>query len=318
MTNDTVSTRAALTRALLAAAAVGVFVAPTGVGALNPPAQAQALSAPATLPAFEEVSVRPNATEGRGGRGGGQMQPGRYVAQNLTLRNIIRRAFGMQGSQGPNSGVDLLEQQVAGGPAWVAADKWDVIATTPQAAQPPEMRLMLQRMLAERFKLRAHWEKRELPVYVLAMARADGALGPGLRRTPDEECAKAKAAGPPPMPEAVQPGQPLPPMPLPNCGAVQFGPGQLTARGAPIDFLAQALVNTPVITGIDRPVLDRTGLRGNFGFQLKFAPAASVNPDPDRPHLVTALTEQLGLKLEATQAPMDVLVIDSVERPAEN
>jgi uncharacterized protein (TIGR03435 family) len=103
------------------------------------------------------------------------------------------------------------------------------------------MRLMTQRMLAERFKLRVHWEK-----------------------------------------------------------------------------LAQTLINTPVVTGIDRPVLNRTGLTGNFGFQLKFAPATNVNPDPDRPHLVTALTEQLGLKLDTTHAPIDVLVIDSVERPTEN
>ena len=85
-----------------------------------------------------------------------------------------------------------------------------------------------------------------------------------------------------------------------------------------MEWLAQALVNVPVITGIDRPVLDRTGLKGNFGFELKFTPAQAVNPDPDRPHLVTALTEQLGLKLEATQAAVDVLVIDSVERPTAN
>ena len=316
MMRDIVSTPGALKRGLLIASAIAVFIAPVAVGALPP--QTRDVAAPATLPAFDEVSVRPNASSGPGGRGGGQMQPGRYVAQNLTLKSIIRRAFGMQGSQGPNSGIDLLEQQVVGGPDWVVADKWDVIATTPQATQPPQMRLMMQRMLAERFKLRAHWEKRQLPVYLLSMARADGALGPGLRRTPDDECAKAKAAGPPPMPEPVQPGQPPPPMPLPNCGAVQFGPGQLTARGTSMEFLAQALINTPVITGIDRPVLDRTGLTGNFGFQLKFAPATNVNPDPERPHLVTALTEQLGLKLEATQAPIDVLVIDGVERPTPN
>ena len=85
-----------------------------------------------------------------------------------------------------------------------------------------------------------------------------------------------------------------------------------------MDWLAQTLVTVPVITGIDRPVLNRTNLTGNYGFQLKFAPAQAVNADPDRPHLVTALTEQLGLKLEATQAPVDVLVIDSVERPTAN
>lgn len=245
------------------------------------------------------------------------MQPGRYVATNLTLKNIVRRAYAAPGSTGPQGGIDLLEQQVAGGPEWVATDKFDVVATTKGPTQGAEMRLMIQRMLAERFKLKAHWEKRELPVYVLSMARADGSLGPGLRRTSDEECQKAKAAGPPPMPQA-QPGGPPPQLGLPNCGAISFGPGQLIARGAPMEWLAQTLVNVPVITGIDRPVLDRTNLHGNYGFELKFAPAQAVNPDPDRPHLVTALNEQLGLKLDATQAPVDVLVIDSVERPGEN
>ena len=246
------------------------------------------------------------------------MQPGRYLAQNLTLKSMIRRAFGSPGSGGPNTSLDLLEQEVAGGPEWITTDKWDVNATTPQATDPGRMRLMLQRMLAERFRLRAHWEKRELPVYVLSLARADASLGAGLRRTPDDECKAAQAAGPPPMPPAGQPGQPPPPMPPPNCGAIQFGPGHLTARGAPMEWLAQTLTNVPVITGIDRPVVDRTGLKGNFGFELKFAPATSTTPDPDRPHLITALQEQLGLKLEASRAPIDVLVIDSVEKPSPN
>jgi uncharacterized protein (TIGR03435 family) len=85
-----------------------------------------------------------------------------------------------------------------------------------------------------------------------------------------------------------------------------------------MEWLAQTLTNVPVITGIDRPVVDRTGLKGNFGFELKFAPATSTTPDPDRPHLITALQEQLGLKLEASRAPIDVLVIDSVEKPSPN
>jgi uncharacterized protein (TIGR03435 family) len=305
-------------RALLTAAGVVAFVAPVAVGALNPPPQTRELPAPASLPAFEAISVRQNIAEGRGGRGGGQMQPGRYVAQDLTLKNIIRRAYGATDPGGPNTGFDLLEQQIAGGPEWVAAEKWDVIATTKEATPPPQLRLMVQRMLADRFQLKAHWEKRELPVYVLSMARPDGKPGSGLTPASEEECAAARRDGPPPMPPSVQPGQPLPPSPPPPCGAIQFGPGQLIARGTPMELFAQTLTNVPVITGIDRPVVDRTGLKGNFGFQLKFAPATNTNPDPDRPQLITALQEQLGLKLEATRAPIDVLVIDSVERPSAN
>ena len=317
MTKDTVSTPGALKRALLTVAAVGVFIAPVAVGALNPPPQTRDVAAPATLPSFEEVSVRPNSTTGPGGRGGGAMQPGRYVATNLTLKNVLRRAYAAPGSNGPNSGIDLLEQQIAGGPEWIATDKFDIVATTAGQTPGAEMRLMIQRMLAERFQLKAHWEKREMPVYVLTMARP-GVIGPGMKLTPDEECEAARKAGPPPMPEPPAPGQPPRPGPLPNCGAIQFGPGQLIARGAPMEWLAQTLVTVPVITGIDRPVLNRTNLTGNYGFQLKFAPAQAAASESDRAPLHVALEEQLGITLDATRAPVDVLVIDSVARPSAN
>ena len=297
-------------RWLLAAAGIMAFVAPVAVGALDPPPQTRELTAPASLPAFDEVSIRPNVTTGPGGRGG-QMQPGRFAAQNITLQTLLKMAHARQGSQ-PNSAINLLDQQIAGGPEWLNVDKFDVVATTPGPTQPPQMRLMLQRMLAERFKVAAHWESREMPVYVLTKARADGRLGAGLTPTSDDECKAARGGGPMAPPE---PGKPAPP---PPCGAIQFGPGQFIARGAPIEWLANALVTTPVVTGIDRPVINRTGVEGNYGFTLKFAMPQAANPDPERPQLFTALEEQLGLKLEATRAPVDVLVIDRAEKPAEN
>lgn len=112
-----------------------------------------------------------------------------------------------------------------------------------------------------------------------------------------------------------QPGVPAPP---PNCGGIQFGPGQLIAGGVPVEWLVSTFTNVPVITGIDRPVLDRTRLKGNYAFDLTFAPPQNTNPNPDRPQFMTALHEQLGLRLEAARAPVDVLVIDSVQRPSEN
>jgi bla regulator protein blaR1 len=310
MTNNARAPLGLARKTLLAVAGLMAFVTPVAVGALNPPAQTREVAAADTLPAFEEISIRPNVTPGRGGRGG-QMQPGRFVAQNLTLKTILKRAYARAGSS-PGGGIDLLDQQIAGGPEWLDADKFDIVATTGGATEPAQMRLMIQRMLAERFKLVAHWETRELPVYLLVKARPDGALGAGLTRTTDEECAAARRDGPPPMPE---PGKPAPP---PPCGAIQFGPGQLVARGAPLEWLANVLVTVPVITGVDRPVIDRTEITGNYGFTLKFAPAQAANADPDRPHLFTALEEQLGLKLESTQAPVDVLVIDSVQKPDAN
>lgn len=309
MTSAPGSSLTAWRKALLAAAGVVAFVTPVAVGALNPPPQTRELAAPATLPAFEEVSIRPNVTPGPGGRGG-QMQPGRYVGQNLTMRTVIRRAFARDGAS-PGSGLDLLEQQLAGGPEWVGTDKFDIVATTPGETAPPRMRLMLQRMLAERFEMTAHWESREMPVYLLTRLRPDGPLAAGMTRTTDEECAASR--GMPMAPPA--PGRPAQP---PPCGSIQFAPGVLIARGAPMEWLAQTFVSVPVVSGIDRPVLDRTGLTGNFGFTIKFAPAQATNPDPDRPSLFTALEEQLGLKLESTRAPVEVLVIDRIEKPAAN
>ena len=139
--------------------------------------------------------------------------------------------------------------------------------------------------------------------------------------TSDAECEKARADGPPPMPTGTAPGQPLgplPSMPAPNCGAIQFGPGQLIARGVAMELFVQTLTSVPAVTGIDRPVIDRTGLQGNHGFTLKFAPAGAATADAERPEIVTALREQLGLRLEAIRAPLDVLVIDSVEKPTPN
>jgi uncharacterized protein (TIGR03435 family) len=311
MTKDAVSAPGALKRALLTAAAVVIFVAPVAVGALNPPPQTREVAAPATLPAFDAVSIRPNVAAGPGGRSGGAMQPQRFVVQNATLKTIVRRAYGATG-RAPGNILDLLDQQVAGGPDWVTSDKFDITATTTGPTEPIQMRLMVQRMLAERFQMKAHWEKREMPVYLLTMAREDGRPGPGLTLKSEADCVSGRRDGPPPMP---QPGVPAPP---PNCGAIQFGPGQLIAGGVPMEWLVSTFTNVPVITGIDRPVLDRTGLTGNYAFDLKFAPPQNTNPAPDRPQFTTALQEQLGLKLEPARAPVDVLVIDSVEKPNPN
>ena len=311
MTKDSVSTPGALKRALLTATAVVVFIAPVAVGALNPPPLTREVAAPATLPAFDAVSIRLNVTAGPGGRSGGAIQPERYVVQNATLKTIVRRAHGRTG-RAPGNTLDLLDQQVAGGPDWVTTDKFDITATTAGAAEPAQMRLMMQRMLAERFQMKAHWEKREMPVYLLTVARQDGRPGPGLTLKSEADCAQGRRDGPPPMP---QPGVPAPP---PNCGAIQFGPGQLIAGGVPMEWLVSTFTNVPVITGVDRPVLDRTGLKGNYAFELKFAAPQNTTPAPDRPQFTTALQEQLGLKLEAARAPVDVLVIDSVERPTPN
>jgi hypothetical protein len=124
---------ARLRKALLSAAGVVAFVAPVAVGGQNPPSQARDLPAAATLPSFEEASIRPNVTEGRGGRGG-QFQPTRWVSQNVTLKTILKNTFARQGAGGPNTALPLLDSQVIGGPDWLDTDKFDIVATTPADA----------------------------------------------------------------------------------------------------------------------------------------------------------------------------------------
>ena len=314
MTKESIPTGSAWKKALLTAAGIVAFVAPVAVGALNPPPHTRDLAAPATLPAFEEASIRVNTSPGQAGRGSG-FQPTRWITQNLTLKTMLKQAFAKQGAGGPNTSVPLGDSQVIGGPDWLDTDKFDIVAVTPaatQPTQPEQMRQMIQRLLAERFKLKAHWETRELPVYLLSKERAGGALGSGLTAASASECEAARGREPLTAPEPGKPPQ------LPPCGAIGFGAGQLFARGVPMEWLAATLTSVPVVTGIDRPVVDRTGLQGNYGFTLKFAGPNAVTPDPERPDLVTALREQLGLKLEATRAPLDVIVIDSVEKPTAN
>jgi uncharacterized protein (TIGR03435 family) len=310
MTNEATETLRGWRKMLLAAAGAAAFATPVVLGALNPPPQTRTVPAPASLPAFEESSIRPNPSPGRGGRSG-QFQPARFTTANVTVKTLIKIAYAKPGAT-PTASLNLLDQEIAGGPDWLDTDKFDVVATTPMATQPTppaESRRMLQRLLADRFKLAAHWETRELPVYALVRVRPEGPPAEGLKAISDEECEKAKP---------VQPGQPPAPGELPPCGAIMFGPGQLTARGAPIEWFAQTLTTTPVVTGIDRPVIDRTGLKGNYGFALKFSAAGATNPNPERPELFTALQEQIGLKLEPTRAPIDVLVIEAAEKPEAN
>jgi uncharacterized protein (TIGR03435 family) len=192
------------------------------------------------------------------------------------------------------------------------------------------MPVMMQTLLRDRFKLIFHSEKRDLPIYALVVKNSDGRLGPGLKRIPDDECpppgsprrvAPAAADGPPPSPfdpNAVAP-----------CGSTIFGPGRLLAHGVPINMLAQSLANLPAITSFNRPVTNLTKLEGLYDFDFRWTndfgrgglppaggPAAA--PPGDEPALFTALQEQLGLKLNAQRATLDVLVIDSIDRPTEN
>jgi uncharacterized protein (TIGR03435 family) len=248
---------------------------------------------------FEVASVRPNLSgEARLSFGG---PPGRYEIVNAPLRTIVRVAHLVQ------------DYQIVEAPGWIASERFDILATTP-AVLPAERAEMLRNLLADRFDLRTHVERRDMPIFEMVLARPDGRLGPSARAT-DVNCAE-RAAG-------RNGGVPPPAVPLerPLCGLMQR-PGVLLAGAMTMGELARALAPQ-----VNRFVLDRTGITGFFDFDVQFtpdqttpAPAPAGDPqlppvDPRGPSLFTALQEQLGIRLNATRGLVEVLVIDAIRRP---
>jgi uncharacterized protein (TIGR03435 family) len=278
-------------------------------------AQAPATAAPAS-PAFDVVSIKQN-TQGVGGPTMLGIQPGgRFTATNVPAIVLIRDAYQIQNFQ------------LVGAPPWLTTDRFDISAKAPAGidvqrpnpdphAPPGPMQLMMRALLADRFKLRVHNESRNQPIYTLVIARKDGRLGPKLTKSATD-CAAAMARGrsdaPPQMPAF---GQPM------TCG-MRMGPGTFSAGSATLAQVASSLS-----TVVNRTVVDRTGLAGNFDVDLTYTPdqmpaARGLAPpgapappaiDPNGPSIYTAIEEQLGLKLDSTRASVDVLVIDNVEPP---
>jgi uncharacterized protein (TIGR03435 family) len=236
--------------------------------------------------AFDAASVKPNTSGDVRMRGGTRGRT--YNAVNLPLRRLIATAYELQ-----------LEEFRLVGEQPLLSQRFDVTATIPENASPRQVPIMLRALLADRFKLVVHAETREAPVLELRMERGDGRLGPGLRRA-SLDCAAAEAAGraiPPP-----EPGQ------QPMCES-EIGDG-IKGRGQPMPSLARML---SVFMG--RRVLDGTGLAGGFDFDLQFEGAAGGPGVESSGALVTALQEQLGLKLESVRQPVEFIVIDRVEAP---
>ncbi len=273
-------------------------------------------AAPAGPLQFEVASVKPNKT-GAGQVSIGVQPGGRFNANNVALRDLIRIAYQVQ------------PFQIVGGPAWLASDRFDIAAKAesefpaggPQVpGGPPGVpALMLQSLLKDRFKLAAHTEMREMPTYDLVLLRTDGKLGDRLKLS-SLDCAAIAAArrggGPPPAPAAGGRGGPL-------CG-MRIGPGLLSGNGVSMTFLANSLSQM-----VQRVVTDKTGLSGNYEFEVAFTPegpqagpggpppgAPPLPPvDPNAPSIYTAVQEQLGLKLEGTRGQVSVLVVDRAEPP---
>jgi len=261
-------------------------------------------------PTFEVASIKQNTSDDR--RSFGVQPGGRLVVRNSTLKNLIAAAFGMAQIQA------LIPERILGGPDWIDSERYNIDAKASTEFQftpggpPKDMLLMLRSLLEERFKLVAHRETREMPIFELVLARKDGRLGPGLHKSSIDCDAMFAAAqnGVPPPPR--QPNEP------PPC-RLMGGPARTIASGVKMQQLAANLSNH-----LERFVIDKTGLTDRFDFNIGWTPdrLPTTSPPPgippvdsNGPSLVTALQEQLGLKVQPAKGPVEVLVIDSVEHP---
>jgi uncharacterized protein (TIGR03435 family) len=273
---------------------------------------------------FEVASVKTN----KSGPLSAMMRtlPTEFRVTNIPLRLIITQAY------------RVSSYQLVGGPSWLDSERFDIVAKAPEGSRPDQTPLMLRGLLADRFKLKVHGEKREVPIYALMLARSDGKLGPKLSKSTDD-CEKilaerraaalaARAGGAGPVP-FTPPG----PNEKPVCTItmrptpVQNGIPLLNFRGGgqPMQVLVSQISGS-----VNRLVVDRTGLTGLYDFELEFSMRGQVlttqapgtgntptAPIDDGPTIFDAVRE-LGLKLESERGPVDHLVIDSVGRPTED
>ena len=266
--------------------------------------------APPARPEFEVSSVKPNITGCPNGRGGGRgaPQPGRLSVLCTPLLNLIQAAYGTF-ANGPNPDPRLL--QVLGAPGWVESDPYDVEAKPAGAATMDQIYgPMLQVLLEDRFRLKIHRETREVPVYALTVAKS-GVKPQALK---DSNCTPVDLNKPPAQ---LAPGQPPPSF----CGraSMRQNDGKMTVDVFGLSMSSFAGVTLSSRLSVGRPVIDKTGLSGVFDFHLEFAPDnSSGGPAPPGDSIFTALQDQLGLKLSPGKGPVDVLVVDHVERPSAN
>lgn len=255
------------------------------------PASFEAATVKPVAPGFGPMAVRM--------RGGPRSNdPGRFTATNVTLLALLLRAF------------DVPSYRIAA-PSWLSADRFEVVATIPPSASESDFRAMLRNLLAERFRLETHWELRQSPVYVLTLDRGR----PKLKEfSPDPQGTDGSRGMPPldargfPVIPAGQPGV------WKNFNGSHF---LIQAHGVSASELARMLEED-----LSRPVIDETSLAGSYNFILEYAPPQprSAPAEDDEPALsLFSAVKQLGLKLQSRKSPIQMLVVDRLERrPVEN
>jgi uncharacterized protein (TIGR03435 family) len=236
------------------------------------------LSAQTPKPAFEVASVKKQLEFVVPVKGAGSGAPpavrAAFRAANATVGSLVQ------------FGWEIRDFQVIGGPEWVRKDLFEINARAASEVPNDQMRLMVQSLLEDRFRLVVHKEQREMQTSELVVARQDGRLGPKL-----EKCADPDRRSP------------LMPVRIPRGGLVE------RMRCVPMSTIVKLAVGM-----LRRPVEDKTALTGLWNFELVYA----IEIESDAPSFQTALQDQLGLRVESTRGPVDVIVIDSVQQPTEN
>ena len=299
---------------LLAALAMGTVAGPIVLGLMQAhPSAGQVLHANGPLPSFEVASIKPNhsgdrrSSIGAAGRGGAPMD--RFIDTNTTLKMLIGWAFA-------GSSIALTMDQVTGGPDWINSERYDIdakiedsqaaaLSKLPGSDEIAQVRLMVQSLLADRFRLVAKDTMVMRPVYALVIAKG----GPKLQET--------------------VPGSPSPIISGGRQMQAFFNLGEIRGHGLSMSGLARGLSGS----GLDRLVLDKTGLKGAYDIDLKWTPdipssagmmpgsssgVEPAPPDASGPSVFTAIQEQLGLKLEPVTGPVEAIVIEHIEKPTEN
>jgi uncharacterized protein (TIGR03435 family) len=287
--------------------------------------------------AFEVATIKPSGPPGMGrmrigNQGGpGTPDPGRFTCDRCNLSMLVSTAY------------NLNYVQISG-PSWLAEAQFDLTAKVPEGATEAQLRVMIQNLLIERFKLAAHREKKDAPVYELTVAKS----GPKLKTSTgeaDPPDSTGRGGFRPPPPSRARDADGFPQFPPGRRSMMVMMPGR--ARWRLVDeSMAQFSKSLQGMVG--RPVNDATGLTGKYDFELSFSPAAggltmgrgmlpgplpppsgvgtggpegpaASTPDDSAPSIFTAIQDQLGLRLESKKGPVEMLVIDHAEKvPTEN
>jgi uncharacterized protein (TIGR03435 family) len=293
-------------RLVLAAAAVVSLVLPIAGGAIEAAAFAAGQLPGATAGGppidpqmrFEVVSIKPFDASG-GATPRSETRGKRYDFFGLPLRWLVAQAF-----RAPLSGERLV-----GLPAWIDTERYAIAGTIPDGVPVSALPVLMTNLLKDRFRMVSHTETRVMPVYNLVLARSDKRLGPSLKET-SAECRAAMEAW------LAAPQRGASPQTVSGaCPPTGLNIGLLSQGGIEMTILTQGLIQL-----VGRPVIDRTGLTGRYDYTLKWMPEPGIGPpgppvDPDAPNVFTAVQEQLGLKLESARGPVEVVVIDRLEKP---